>query len=334
MARIRWGIYGPGHIARKFVDAFNAVIKAHITAVAGRTPERAAQFAAEFRIPHAVEDLEALANHSEVDAVYIANTHNAHFKAARACLEAGKAVLCEKPLAMNAAQVQALIDVAHKRSAFLMEALWTRFLPVFGRVRQLIEDDAIGPVRVITAEFGTCARPDPESRLMNKNKAGGAILDLGVYPIGMTQMVYGGEPETIEAQGILGPTGVDEITLLTLGFSNRRTALIGASIVARMENRMVIAGERGRIKIPEPFPPAQRLEWTPDGKETLREHYPHRHNGFEEQIEEVGRCLREGIIQSPRMPHHDSLAIARIMDEARRRIGLRYDADDDIEAGA
>ncbi len=327
MKHINWGIYGPGGIANRFADAMQVVPDASITRVAGRTPAKARDFAQRHGVEKALPDLETLVADPDIHAVYIATTHNAHCQAACACLAAGKAVLCEKPLAMNTREVQQIIATAEQNQCFMMEALWTRFLPAWQRVRALLAEHAIGTPKMVHANFGVVGSFDPEGRMLNKALAGGALLDLGVYPVAMAQMILPGPVMSIQAAGELGPTGVDVRTAMTLEFANGALAQLSAALGTRTDNSLTIAGDKGQIRVLEPFWGAQTIEWTPDGKARHREEYPHRKNGFEEEIEEVNNAIREGRIESPVMPHHDSLAIVGIMDAVRARIGLSYPQD-------
>jgi predicted dehydrogenase len=327
---IRWGIYGPGRIAHRFAEALQTVPHATLQGVAGRTPSKAHAFAQRHNAAAVLPDLASLANAPDVDAIYVATTHDAHCLATCACLKAGKAVLCEKPLAMNAHEVRTMVDAARHTGAFLMEALWTRFLPAWRRVQELLDQQAIGTPRMIHAHFGIVGSFDPKGRLLNKDLAGGALLDLGVYPVAMANMVCSGPVTSIQATGEIGPTGVDTCTAITLRFASGCIAQLSAAIGARTANGMTIAGDTGQISIPEPFWGATEIQWTPDGKQIHRESYPLRVNGFEEQIEEVNRCIRTGQPESHIMPHAASLAIANILDTVRQQIGLRYAADDAI----
>jgi len=327
MQPIHWGIYGPGGIAHRFAEAMQIVPDASIKAVAGRTPAKAEAFAARHGVEKVLPNLEALAADPEVDAVYVATTHNVHCQAACACLNAGKAVLCEKPLAMNAREVRQIIASARQHRAFMMEALWTRFLPAWQRVRALLADNAIGTPAMVHANFGVVGPFDPTGRMLNKDLAGGALLDLGVYPIAMAQMILSGPVTSIQATGEIGPTGVDIRTAMLLQFAGGGLAQLSASLGTRTDNSLIIAGDQGRIRVADPFWGAQAIEWTPDGKQWHREEHPHRKNGFEEEIEEVNNALRTGRIESGIMPHADSLAIAGIMDTVRARIGLSYPQD-------
>ncbi|MFU8780036.1 MAG: Gfo/Idh/MocA family protein [Kiritimatiellia bacterium] len=327
MQNITWGIYGPGSIANTFVAAMQMVPAATIKSVAGRTPAKAIDFAQRHGIPKALPDLDALVADDEIQAVYIATTHNAHCPAACTCLAAGKAVLCEKPLAMNAREVQQIIAAAESNQSFMMEALWTRFLPAWQRVRELLARNTIGTPRMVHANFGVGGSFDPKGRLLNKELAGGALLDLGVYPIAMAQMILPGPVIAVQAVGEIGPTGVDIRTAMTMQFANHAFAQLSAAIGTRTDNSLTIAGDQGQIRVQEPFWGAREIEWTSDGKNRNRESHPHRCNGFEEQIEAVNNAIRADQIQSTIMPHADSLAIATIMDTVRAQIGLSYPAD-------
>lgn len=328
MQGIGWGIYGPGGIAGRFVKAMAGVSGAEVRGVAGRTPQKSADFARLHGIAATEPSLAALVAREDIDVVYVATTHNVHCHAACTCLAAGKAVLCEKPLAMNAAEVRQMISLSRRESVFLMEALWTRFLPAWQRVRELLSDHAIGEPRLISGTFGFSGSPDPKGRLLNKALAGGALLDLGVYPISMAQMVSPGPVEGVSAQARIGPTGVDTITGMAIRFSGDCVALLSAAIGACTENTMILSGERGAIKVGAPFWAATSIEWTADGQDWQTEHYPHGDDGFVYELEAVNRCLRAGEIESTIMPHADSLQVAQIMDAVRSQVGLRFDADD------
>ena len=327
MQQINWGLYGPGGIANKFAKAIKSVPGAQLKSVAGRTAAKAEDFAKRHKIPSLHPDLDALLADDEIQVIYIATTHNVHCQIACACLAAGKAVLCEKPLAMNAREVKQIISLSESNNCFLMEAMWTRFLPAWQRVRELLAQNAIGTPRTVHANFGVAGSFDPEGRLLNKDLAGGALLDLGVYPIAMTQMIFPGPIASIQAIGDIGPTGVDILTAMTLQFANHSVAQLSCAIGVRTDNSLTIGGDKGHIRVLNPFWGASEIEWTADGKKRHREQHPHRCNGFEEQIEEVCHAIREGRIESTVMPHADSLAIATIMDSVRAQIGLTYPAD-------
>jgi predicted dehydrogenase len=328
MKEIKWGIYGPGGIAKRFAEAMQIVPNAYIHAVAGRTYQKAETFAKTHHIPNVLPDIHSLADNADVDAVYVATTHNIHCSATCINLKAGKAVLCEKPLAMNAQEVTRMIEASQKNSAFLMEALWTRFLPVWQRVRQLISDGAIGELKLLQANFGTTGDFNKDGRMLNKALAGGALLDLGIYPVSMAQMLFNSPIESIQAVGAIGETGVDMHTAMQLESEGGCIAQLSASLCSNTKNHFMIAGTQGQIEVLAPFWGGTEINWKTIGKELQHESFPHRKNGFEEQIEEVNQCIREAKLESKVMPHKDSLEIAHTLDEIRRQIGLQYPADE------
>jgi predicted dehydrogenase len=319
----RWGIIGPGRIAHTFARAAAVVDGAVLHAVASRDAGRARQFAGQYQIPQVYDSYEALAADPEVDAVYIATPHRYHREQALLCLEAGKAVLCEKPLTVNAAETRALIDLARAKKVFLMEALWTRYLPIYGHVRDWLDSGLIGDVELIQSSFGFAMNRDPEDRLLNHELAGGALLDLGVYNIAMSQWVQGREPVEVSAQGRIGETNVDELTSASLRYDDGSISQFTCTVRATTANEFVIYGRLGHIRVHGFFGGATRATLVTAGKElTVAE--PFRATGFEYQIEEAMRCIQAGLIESPAMTHEQSLATMTVMDRIRAAIGLRY----------
>jgi len=319
---VGWGVVGPGAIARKFARDLRVAQGGHLRAVAGRDHSRAKAFGEEFGAARACDNILALAEDPSVDIVYIATPHSAHFAAARILLQHGKHVLIEKPMTVNAAQARELISIARANRVFLMEAMWTRFLPVYRRVRKWIDEGRIGKCRCVTSSFCIRGNQDPSSRLMNLDLAGGGLLDLGVYNLAMTQFVFGGKPDRIHASANFAETGADEMLSVSLGYRNA-IAQFACGFAALGDNSLIIAGEAGWVRVPATFISAQEATLTVGSDtETIRE--PFRGEGFEYEIEEAMRCLRSGEIESPVMPLADSLETVVIMDEIRSQIGLRY----------
>ena len=248
----------------------------------------------------------------------------------RQCLEAGKPVLCEKPLVPNLAQGASLVELAARKNVFLMEALWTRFLPVYETVAAWLREDAVGPVRAIQSSFCFRAPLDPAGRHYNPALAGGALLDLGVYCVAMTRWVIQQtagrcpEPSSIHATGTLADTGVDERVSAMLTFPGGLSSQFVCGFDGSAENSLTIVGERGSIRLPSGFWGATEAWLERTGEPVLHEQAPFRINGFEYEIEEAQRCIRAGLVESPRMTHADSLAALRWMDEIRRQVGVRY----------
>ncbi len=322
-ASIRWGILGPGSIAKQFATGLTVVPGATLAAVGSRTLASAQAFATEFKAPRAHGSYAALAADPEVDAIYIATPHPMHRAAAALCLEAGKAVLCEKPLTVNAREAEELVAIATRKRVFLMEAMWTRFQPVMCQVREWLAQDAIGEPRMVSADFGFRCGMDPKSRLLDPALAGGALLDVGVYTVAFAAMVFGGTPATVMAQAHIGETGVDEQTAVVGSWSGGRLALLSCAVRTNTPHEAWIHGTTGRIHIPG-FWHAQEATLTRDGKPAETAKLPFTGNGYNYQAIEVARCLREGLIESPIIPHAESIAIMKTMDEIRRQIGLRY----------
>ena len=320
---IRWGIIGPGRIAHKFADAMRVVKGARLQAVASRNRERARAFADRHRIPKTYESYEALVADPEIDAVYIATPHRFHAEQVRLCLEADKHVLCEKPFTVNAAEAELLFDLARRKRRFLMEALWTRFLPIYAQVRRWLEEERIGALRWIEGSIGFRAERDPNDRLWNPHLPGGALLDMGVYPIAIAQWTLKRNPTSFAVEGWLGETGVDEQTAAVLRYDNDCTALVSASLLTAPRVEFAIHGSEGSILIHRPFYAAVKATLSV-GEKSQTVKRPHRRNGFEYQIDESNRCIREGRLESPHMPHADTLANMRLMDAMRERLGLRY----------
>lgn len=320
---IQWGLVGPGSIARKFARDLRVAHGGRLRAVSGRDLARARAFADEFGAELALDDVRALATDASVDIVYIATPHNAHFAAAKILLDAGKPVLCEKPLTVNARQARELIALSRTHGVFLMEALWTRFLPVYARVREWLDAGRIGRPLLVSSAF--CIQPerDPANRFFNPALAGGGLLDLGVYTLAVSQLVMGRKPERVAAVAQFSETGVDELLAASLAYENGGLARIACGLSVAFDNSLVIGGEKGFIRIPPTFLRATEAVLHADGKtETACE--PFRGEGFDYEIEEAMRCLRTGAIESPLLPHADTLATLETMDEIRRQIGLRY----------
>lgn len=330
-----WALVGPGRIARRFAEAVQRLPGTHLAVVQGRDLARAQAFArdwsgAAWPPVQATADLADALARPEVQAVYVATPHALHGGAVRAALEAGKAVLCEKPLVASAAQARPLVELARARGVFLMEAVWTRFLPVYAQVRQWLADGAIGPLRGLQSSFCFAAPYDPGDRLYDPALAGGSLLDLGVYNLTMTQWVLAAaqgrcpEPRQLQASGRLAPTGVDQRVWATLVFDGGVASQFTCGLDGPADNALRIFGERGGILVPRLFWEATEAQLWRDGEPTQAVQAPFAINGFEGEIEESIRCVREGRVESPQMPHADTLATLGWMDAIRSQLGVRY----------
>lgn len=341
MTVFRWGLVGPGAIARRFADAVQRMDGSELAAVCGRDAARAAAFAEHWTRdgqapPRVATDLAALLADPRVDAVYVATPHAQHGATIRACLEAGKPVLCEKPLVPNRAEAAALIALARERRVFLMEALWTRFLPAYAVLERWLKAGAIGPVTGLQSSFCFAAPYDEtnaSSRLYDPAQAGGALLDIGIYNLSVTRWVLeqarGACPELAELQvaGKLAPTGVDERVAATLVFgagADLITAQFVCGFDASADNALRIFGTEGQILLPRTFWEATEAILELDGQPPERVAAPFAINGFEGEIAEAQACIRAGALESARISHAETLATLGWMDEIRRRLGVRY----------
>ncbi|MFJ8039663.1 Gfo/Idh/MocA family protein [Kitasatospora sp. NPDC096147] len=321
---IRWGVLATGGIAAAFTEDLAAVEGAVVHAVASRTEAAARSFAGRYGIPRAYGSWQELAADPEVDVVYVATPHNAHQEATALLLAADKAVLCEKPFTLNAAQSAELIATARKRELFLMEAMWTYLNPTVRRIAELVADGAIGEVRSVQAEFGFVGPVDPAHRLWDPALGGGALLDLGVYPVSFAQLLLG-EPESVHAWASLTDRGVDANTGVVLGHASGATALLSCTLVAQSGQRAAVHGTEGWIELERDFFHPTGFTLHREG----RDPEPHRTargsgHGYGPEAAEVVRCLRAGLTESPYVPLDSTLAVMRTLDAVRERIGVRY----------
>ena len=325
MTPIRWGILATGNIARKLAHDIDTMEDAVVAAVGSRSQAAANTFAEEFGVPHAYGSYDALIYDPNVDVIYVATPNHLHYQNTMACLRAGKPVLCEKPFALNARQAQEMIDYAERHNLFVMEAIWSRFIPAHRKLYELAWTGALGEIRAINAEFGFRAQFDPVSRLFDPSKGGGALLDLGVYALALAVKLLG-TPDRVTGFAQLSATNVDEQVAIILGFPSGAVANITCAIRTQLSNDARIYGTKGRARLHEPFWRPNDLTTVIDGVE---EHLtiPRQNWGYQHELEEVHRCLREGHTESPQMPHDDTLTIARIMDDLRRQWGVTYPGD-------
>lgn len=320
----RWGLMATGGIAHTFARDLAHAPDASLFAVGSRSQESADAFGDELDVPNRHGSYEALANDPDVDAVYVSPPHPFHKDATLLALQAGKAVLCEKPFAMDAAETQEMISAARSSGTLLVEAMWTRFLPTMVRVREILEAGTLGEIVYLTAEHGQWFDKDPEHRLFAPSLGGGALLDLGVYPISFAHMVLGA-PARITAVSEPAFTGVDKTTSAIFQYDSGAHAVVTTSLAAASNNPAVVYGTEARLELDGWFyvPTSFRVVGR-DG--TVLESFepPAGGRGMEYEAIEVGRCLAEGLTESPVMPLADTLAVMETMDEIRRQIGLDY----------
>jgi predicted dehydrogenase len=323
MGQYTWGIIGPGKIANKFASALPLAGNARLGAIASRDLARAEAFASTYGAEQIYDSYEALAADPGIDAVYIATPHGFHAEHTLLCLQKGKAVLCEKPMALNARQVGEMTAASVRHRVFLMEAMWTRFLPLMQQTMELIGTGKIGTVKYIRADFGFLSPFQPASRLYDLRLGGGSLLDIGIYPLFLCLQLLG-KPDGIRAAGQLAPTGADETCHAILQYLDGRSAVISSTLACQTTLTAEIAGTEGMILIPSPWYKNDRLFWNRSGEQQQTIAVEPMVNGFEYQIREVTRCLDAGLIESPSMPHAFSLLMASTMDTIREQIGVKY----------
>ena len=324
---IRWGILGTGKIARAFADALQDTPGATLAAVASRTLDSARTFAAGYGQAQAFGSYAELAGAPGIDIVYIATPHPMHAANAMLCLEGGKAVLCEKPFTINRREAEQVVALARAKKLFLMEAMWTRFMPALAEVRRIVASGEIGAVHQVIADFGFSATLDPAHRVNNPELGGGALLDLGIYPLSIATALLGPVAE-VRAQAEMGPTGVDLQTAFTLRHEGGGMSICSCSLKARTPAELTIAGELGHVRMNTMFHRADQVTVrTEQGERTVST--PYLGNGYVHEAIEAGRCLRQALLESPGMTLDQSLALMGNLDEIRAQIGLRYRADDE-----
>ncbi len=324
--KIRWGILGTGSIAHQFAVGLTSLADAELAAVGSRTQQAADQFGDEFNVSKRYASYDALATDSDVDAIYISTPHPFHKDNTLLCLQAGKAVLCEKPFAMNVREGEAMIAMAQTHGVFLMEAMWTRFLPALVTLRDLLAQNVIGEVRMLNADFGFRANIAPEHRLLNPDLGGGALLDVGVYPVSLASMIFG-QPQRIVSLADLGSTGVDEQSAMLFGYGSGQLALLSSAIRTTTPHEALLSGTEGHIKLHSPWWRCSRLTLSVNGKADEQLDLAYEGNGYNYEAEEVGRCLRAGLTESAIMPHAETLSILHTMDEIRAQWNLKYPSE-------
>lgn len=321
--KVRWGILGPGKIAAKFAAGLKILPDAELTAVGSRSKERAETFGKEWNVPRRHTSYEALAADPDVDIVYVATPHVFHKTHSLLCLDAGKAVLCEKPFTINAREAAEVVGRAREKKLFLMEAMWSRFVPAHVEARKLLDRGVIGEPRMLAADFGFRAQVNPQGRLFAPELGGGALLDVGVYPVSLASMIFG-EPQRTATLATLGETGVDEQCAAVLGWDNGALAVVRAAVRTTTAQEAEIAGTEGQLRLHSPWWRADKVSVVLPGKEPLVVERPYEGNGYECEAAEAGARLRAGEIESPLLPLDETVAVMRTLDRLRAAWGLKY----------
>ena len=323
MNEVRWGIIGTGTIAQAFAADFAHTKTGTLRAVASRSKEAADAFAERYDIELSMVDYYSLINSHEVDVIYVAVPHSLHFELTKACIKAGKHVLCEKPFTLNETQAQELFELAAQHEVFVMEAMWTRFNPALEQAIEWVEEGEIGLLQSVQASFCFNATSQSEGRLFNKDLGGGALLDVGIYPIFLAQLFFG-KPDFIQNQAVVGDTDVDVFEQLLLGWESGQLASLEASIISQQPNRAVLSGSDGYIEFGQEWYQTKTLTLVKNGGAEHAIEFDFPGLGYQFEVEEVNRCLQEGLLQSPNHSWEDTLNLLATMDEVRQDIGVYY----------
>ena len=321
---LRWGILGPGWIAGEQTN--DLVVNGFtVTAVGSRTREKAAEFAERFGIPNVHGSYEDLVADPEVDAIYIATPHPGHAGYARLALEAGKHVLVEKPFTINAAEAEEITALAREKGLVILEAMWTRFLPTMVRLREILAAGTLGEVRTVIADHTQNLPKDPSHRINDPALGGGALLDLGIYPVSFAWDVLGA-PATVSAIASMTATGVDRQTAILLGYEDGRQAVLQTALDTAGPNAASVIGTDGWIEIDRVFyTPTSFTVYASDGSVVERyEPEALTGRGMHYQAAELERRVAEGESPDDVLTPAESVAIMGTLDEVRRQIGLRY----------
>jgi predicted dehydrogenase len=323
---VKWGILGTGKIAKRFMQAAFYVSDAQVVAVGSREQHTADQFGAQYGVPKRYGSYDALLRDPEVEVVYVATPHTLHAENTLAALQAGKHVLCEKPFTINAQQAEQVIQAARAAGKFVMEGMWTRCFPLVREIVRRLQAGELGEIRYLQADFGFRPEFNPVSRLFAPELGGGALLDVGVYPIALAFLVLGA-PKQIVSHATLGATGVDELCSMLFRYDNGAQAVLSASLQVEMPKQANICGTLARVHLPAPW-------WKPSEAYLVRndgttEHllYPYEGDGLQFEIRHVHDCLRQGLTESPWMPLDETLAIMHTLDALRAQWGVRYPSE-------
>lgn len=319
----KWGILGTGGIARAFARDLTFLNNHIVAAVGSRTKESAEEFAIEFPGCTAHGSYEELVANSEIDAIYVATPHPMHLANTILALEAGKPVLCEKPFSINSSQARAMVEASIENNVALLEAMWMRFLPHIHQVRKIIASGILGEIISVTADHGQRLADQGITRLVEPSLAGGALLDLGIYPVSFAHMVLG-VPESVQASAVMTDKGVDASTSMIFTYPSGAQAILTTTMVAQTPCRAVISGVNGWLEIDRTFynPTTMRVHLY-DGTTT---EYPSNYqgHGLREQAIEFADIVRAGKFESEHLTHKHTLEIMELMDLIRNKIGLKY----------
>lgn len=318
-----WGIIGTGGIANAFANDLKYLDDHHVIAVASRTKNNATKFSSNFDNCIGYDNYEEFLRDPTIDGVYIATPNNLHLEHTLLALNAGKPVLCEKPFALNENEVKTMIDASKKNNVLLIEAMWTRFLPHIKAVKTIIQNGDLGKIQTIKADHGQNLTHIKNPRLWNLEYGGGALLDLGIYVVSFAHLILG-TPSKIIANSTFNKDKIDLQTSAIFHYDNGAQAVLNTTMINSTPCRAIISGDRGRLEInPIFYTPSSFTVTLNNGKsENYRSQY--QGHGLREQAKEFARCVKVGLTESPLNSHKESLAVMKLMDHIRKKIGLKF----------
>lgn len=320
--QINWGMIGLGKIARRFAEDLMRSKHSKLQGVASRDINKAKEFGSTFNSVRCYGSYEELACDPDIDVVYIATPHAFHHDHTMICLKNDKAVLCEKPMGINAGEVKSMAEEARSRNLFLMEAVWTRFIPATAKLLELIQNGVIGDLSFIRADFGFRSAHDPESRLYNKALGGGSLLDIGIYPVYLSLLTLG-IPTEIKAMARITETDVDSYCSMLLSYENGAKAVLESTIEADTPTEAYLHGSRGSLKLHSRFHHSEKITISGNGEEEILD-IKYQGNGLIYEIEEVNSCLLQNRTESSKLPLQTSLNLITVLDHIKKEIGLSY----------
>ena len=323
----KWGIIGLGNIAEKFAQDLPHTENGVLHAVASRSKDKAQEFARKHNAPHSFGSYADILSVSDLDAVYIATPHNLHAENTMMCLEAGVPVLCEKPFAINLNQSQQMVSLAREKNVFLMDAIWTRFLPHFMEIKEIVYSGELGPITSLKADFGFEADEKRHRRLFNKDLGGGSLLDIGIYPIFAAYALLG-KPTEIKAKAEFGETGVDLKVDMEFVYGSTCNAQLTCTLLEDTASNLVIEGEWGTLEVGHRFHGPNNYDLRIRDKARKISNFKYNCNGYMYEANEVARCIYLGQTESEHMPLDFTLELMQLLDQVRDKAGifyLRYD---------
>ena len=323
MRKYNWGILGCGKIADPFAEGLTVLQQANLYSVASQSEERAEKLGTKFKAQKIYSNYEEFLEDPDLDIVYVATTHNFHLEHVLLTMQAGKAVLCEKPLTINADQAKTLITFARNHKVFLMEAFWTRFIPSTIEILKWVHDGRIGDVRLFKADFGYYMPFDPDHRSYNPDLAGGALLDVGVYPLNFAYSLFKEDPESWASLPSLSSTGIDQQSAYLLKYASGAMAILNSGVNIETKHDAWIYGTEGSIYILDFFH-SKKAIIEKNGEKPVEVPLSFESTGYNYEAQEVMRCLDAGLLESPVMSWNESLRILELMDDFRKDWGMKY----------